>query len=126
MKPIVLLTDFGLEDHYVGVLHAVLFSWAAGAVRIDLGHDVPVGDVWEACFHLRCAWPYLPSNAVVLAVVDPGVGGDRRAVAVRVGGRWTVAPDNGLAAASGDVDEARVLDWRTMGLGEPSTTFHGR
>ena len=126
MRPVILLTDFGLEDHYVGVLHVVLHHWAAAAARIDLGHNVPAGDVWEACFQVRCAWPHLPSDAVVLAVVDPGVGGDRRPVAARVGDRWIVAPDNGLAPAVGRIDEAVVLDWRRMGLAEPSSTFHGR
>lgn len=126
MRPVVLLTDFGLEDHYVGVLHSVLHGLAVEAERIDLCHQVPAGDIWGACFRLRCAWPYLPENAVVLAVVDPGVGGDRRAVAARVGDRWIIAPDNGLPAAAGPVDAAIVLDWGRMGLPEPSATFHGR
>ncbi len=122
----VLLTDFGLADPYVGVLHAVLERDATGVVRIDLGHQVPPGDVWEGCFLLRCAWPYLPAEAVVLAVVDPGVGTNRRAVAVRLGERFVVAPDNGLADAVGPADQAVALDWRRMGLPLPSRTFHGR
>jgi len=126
VRPVVLLTDFGLEDHYVGVLHSVLHGLAAEAYRIDLCHQVPAGDVWGACFRLRCAWPHLPENVVVLAVVDPGVGGERRAVAVRVGDRWIVAPDNGLPAAAGPVASVVPLDWRRMGLAEPSGTFHGR
>lgn len=126
MRPVVLLTDFGLEDHYVGVLRAVLHGLAAEAERIDLCHRVPAGDVWGACFRLRSAWPHLPKNAVVLAVVDPGVGKERRAVATSVGDRWIVAPDNGLPAAAGPVTSVVVLDWRRMGLPEPSATFHGR
>jgi len=126
VRPVALLTDFGLADHYVGVLHAVLEREAPGVRRIDLGHQVPPGDVWAGCFLLRCAWPSLPGDAVTLAVVDPGVGGDRRPVAVRVGGRWLVAPDNGLAAAAGAAGEAIELDWRRMGLVAPSATFHGR
>jgi S-adenosylmethionine hydrolase len=126
MRPVALLTDFGLADHYVGVLHAVLEREAPGVRRIDLGHQVPPGDVWTGCFLLRCAWPSLPADAVVLAVVDPGVGGDRRPLAVRIGGRWLVAPDNGLAAAVGGAAEAVAIDWRRMGLPAPSATFHGR
>jgi len=126
VKPVVLLSDFGTADHYVGVLHAVLVGEAPGLVRIDLGHDIPPGDVWTGCFLLQCAWSQLPADAVVLGVVDPGVGGSRRSVAARVGGRWIVARDNGLAAAAGPVEEAVELDWRTMGLDEPSRTFHGR
>jgi S-adenosylmethionine hydrolase len=126
VKPVALLTDFGLGDHYVGVTHAVLAREARGVERIDLGHEVSPGDIWEASFLLRCAWPFVPWNAVVVAVVDPGVGGGRRAVAVAVGRRWLVAPDNGLAAAVGRADSAVELDWRRMGLGRPSNTFHGR
>jgi S-adenosylmethionine hydrolase len=126
MRPIVLLTDFGLADHYVGVLHAVLQRGAPGAVRIDLGHDVPPGDLWAASFMLRSAWPHLPPDCVVMAVVDPGVGSSRRALALGAGGRFVVAPDNGIATAVGRADSAVALDWQLMGLAEPSTTFHGR
>ncbi len=126
MRPVVLLTDFGLGDHYAGVLHAVLERDAPGVTRIDLGHEVARGDVWQASYLLRCAWPHLPAQSVVLAVVDPGVGTERRAVAARVGGRVLVAPDNGLAGAVGPADEAVALDWRHMGVPEPSRTFHGR
>ncbi len=126
MRPVVLLTDFGLADHYAGLLHAVIEGEAPGAPRIDLGHQVPPGDVWAASFALRCAWPYLPPEAVVLAVVDPGVGTARRAVAVRIGARWLVAPDNGLAAAAGPAGQVVELDPAAMDLPEPSPTFHGR
>jgi S-adenosylmethionine hydrolase len=126
VKPVALLTDFGLRDHYVGVLHAVLERDAPGVTRIDLGHEIERGDVWQASFMLRCAWPHLPARAVVLAVVDPGVGTGRWGVAVRVGDRVLVAPDNGLAGAVGPADEAVSLDWRHMGVPEPSRTFHGR
>jgi S-adenosylmethionine hydrolase len=126
MRPVCLLTDFGLEDHYVGVLHALLERDAPGAARVDLGHGVRRGDVWTASHFLRCCWPHVPGDAVVLAVVDPGVGTARRPLAVAVGRRWVVAPDNGLAAAVGPPDDVIVLDWDLMGLPEPSATFHGR
>jgi S-adenosylmethionine hydrolase len=126
VRPIVLLTDFGTKDHYVGVMHAVLAAEAPEVERIDLCHDVPPGDVWAASFLLRSAWRHLPPRAVVLAVVDPGVGGTRRPVAVRVEDRHIVAPDNGSAAAIVPVDDSVELDWRTMELAEPSKTFHGR
>jgi S-adenosylmethionine hydrolase len=126
MRPIGLLTDFGHTDHYVGVLHAVLEREAPGAPRIDLGHGVEPGDIWGACFQLRCAWPHLPADCVVMAVVDPGVGTGRRAVAVTVGSRSLVAPDNGIATAVPESSAAAVLDWSRMGLDQPSKTFHGR
>ncbi len=126
MRPVALLTDFGLEDHYAGVLHAVLVREAPGADRLDISHGVPPGDLWTACFLLRAAWPHLPADAVALVVVDPGVGTDRRAVAVRVGDRFLVGPDNGLAAAVGEATDAVELDPGIMGIPEPSATFHGR
>jgi S-adenosylmethionine hydrolase len=126
MRPVALLTDFGLSDHYVGVIHAVLEKYAPGIPRIDLDHLVPPGDIWEASFQLRCAWPHLPSGCVVMAVVDPGVGTDRRALAMALGRRFLVVPDNGLAASLGQATDVVQIDWRVMGLAEPSTTFHGR
>ena len=126
MRPIALLTDFGHADHYVGVLHAVIEREAPGAVRIDLGHGLQAGDIWDACFQLRCAWHHLPADCVVMAIVDPGVGTGRRAVAVTVGSRSLVAPDNGIAAAVPEASAAAILDWRCLGLDEPSKTFHGR
>lgn len=126
MRPVVLLSDFGLDDHYAGMMHSVLVREAPAAPRLDLSHGVPAGDVWTGCYYLRVAWPYLPGDAVVLAVVDPGVGTARRTVAAQVGGRWLVAPDNGLAAAAGRPDQVVALDARTMGVATPSATFHGR
>jgi S-adenosylmethionine hydrolase len=126
VRSVALLTDFGLDDPYVGVLHAVLEREAPGVCRLDLGHQVPPGDVWTACVLLRFAWPHLPEDAVVLAVVDPGVGGDRVPVAAHLDRRWLVGPDNGLVTAAGAPAEAVRLDWRRMGLPEPSRTFHGR
>jgi len=126
MRPVALLTDFGHADHYVGVLHAVIEREAPGVVRIDLGHGLQAGDLWDACYQLRCAWPHLPAECVVMAVVDPGVGTGRRAVAVTLGTRSLVAPDNGIASAIPEASAAVALDWRRMGLEQPSKTFHGR
>jgi len=126
MRPVALLTDFGLSDHYVGVIHAVLEKHAPGVPRIDLDHLVPPGDIVEASFQLRCAWPHLPAGCVVLAVVDPGVGTSRRALALALGRRFLVAPDNGLAASLGPASDVVEIDWRAMGLPQPSRTFHGR
>ncbi len=126
MRPVALLTDFGLSDHYVGVIHAVLEKYAPGVSRIDLDHLVPPGDIWEASFQLRCAWPHLPAGCVVMAVVDPGVGTNRRALALALGRRFLVGPDNGLAAALGHASHVVSIDWRSMGLAEPSRTFQGR
>jgi S-adenosylmethionine hydrolase len=126
VKPIALLTDFGLGDAYVGVLHAVLIREAGEAQRFDISHGVPPGDIWTGCYLLRYAWPDLPPVAVVLAVVDPGVGTVRRAVAAQVGERWIVAPDNGLPAAVGTPARCFTLDPERLGAQRVSATFHGR
>ncbi len=126
MRPVALLTDFGIEDHYVGVLHAVLEREAPGIARVDLGHSLEAGDVWGACFLLRCAWPHLPDDCVVMAIVDPGVGTNRRVVVVTAGSRSILAPDNGLADAIPGATSATDLDWRKAELAGPSKTFHGR
>ncbi len=126
MRPIVLLTDFGHRDHYVGVVHAVLSRLAPASDRIDLCHEISFADLWGAGFALAAAWPHLPHDSIVLAVVDPGVGSSRRGVAARYGERWIVAPDNGLAASPGAAEEVFELCARTMKLGEMSNTFHGR
>ncbi len=126
MRPIALLTDFGLTDRYVGVVHAVLEKFAPGVPRIDLAHLIPPGDIWEASFQLRCAWPFLPAGCVVMAVVDPGVGTGRRVLAAALGKRFLVAPDNGLAACLGPGSHVVALDWKKMEIPEPSRTFHGR
>ena len=95
-RPIFLLTDFGTADTYVGVVKGVMLSIAPDARIVDLTHDVPPQDIRAGAFALLTAAPYLPEDAVVLAVVDPGVGTDRRPIAVQVRGRTFVGPDNGL------------------------------
>lgn len=126
MRSIALLTDFGLQDHYIGVVHAVLEDEAAGVTRVDLCHEVPPGDVWTGAFLLRCSWQYLPQNAVVLAVVDPGVGSTRAAVMAEVDGRWIVGPDNGLVSAVGRPQRAFEIVLRSEAERTVSSTFHGR
>ena len=104
-------SDFGLEDHFVGVCHGVLAKVAPGVRVIDVSHGVAAQDVRGGAVMLAQAVPYLPW-AVHLAVVDPGVGSGRRMVAVEAGGQMLVGPDNGLlvgaAEALGGVD--RVVE----------------
>jgi S-adenosylmethionine hydrolase len=115
-------SDYGTSDEFVGVVHAVLHRRAPGVPVLDLSHEIPPFDVGSGSDLLvRCA-PVL-GPGVVLAVVDPGVGSDRRAVALRIGRstspttsspRWLVGPDNGLllamADAGGGIAEARAID----------------
>jgi len=96
-RPVVaLLTDFGLKDHYVGVLKGVVAGICPEAALIDITHDIPAQDVRTAAFELESSWCYFPPGTVILAVVDPGVGTERRAIGARIGERFFVGPDNGL------------------------------
>jgi hypothetical protein len=95
-RPIFFLTDFGLTDTYVGIVKAVILGIAPAAQIVDLTHDVPPQDVRAGAFALLTAAPYLPADAIVLAIVDPGVGTTRRPIAVQAGGRTFFGPDNGL------------------------------
>lgn len=127
MSIVTLTTDFGTRDGYVGEMKGVVLERARSARLVDVTHDVPPGDVWCGAWTLSRVWTRFPPGTIHLAVVDPGVGTDRRAAAVRIAGRWLVAPDNGLLTlASGDVETVRELDPARIGLEPLSDTFHGR
>jgi len=95
MRPVDFLSDFGLEDPYAAIVQAVLEARAPGVRVRHLAHGLPPGDLRRAAYALFEALPYLPLGAVLLAVVDPGVGTRRRAIAAE-GRRFYVGPDNGL------------------------------
>ena len=125
MRPVFFLSDFGGEDPYAGVVRAVIHARAPGARQFDLAHDLPPGDLRRAAYALFEAAPYLPEGAVVLAVVDPGVGSGRRAVAVRTRRLFFVAPDNGILTLA--LAEDPPLFARTLATPPgASRTFHGR
>ena len=122
-------SDYGLEDHFVGVCHGVMARVAPGVRVLDVSHAVGAQDVRQGAMVLAQAVPYLP-RAVHLAVVDPGVGTGRGMVAVEAGGQVLVGPDNGLlvwaAEALGGVERAHALQNPAYRLGRVSRTFHGR
>lgn len=123
-----LTTDFGLRDHYVGVMKGVIAGIAPDVGVIDITHDVPAFDVPEGAFAIAQAYRWFPTGTAHVIVVDPGVGSSRRAVAARAGGHLFVAPDNGVLTfvLEGDPEfEVRAIDTR-HGLAEISRTFHGR
>lgn len=129
MTIVTLITDFGTRDGYVGEMKGVLLTGAPGARLVDVTHSVPPGDVSAGAWILGRIWRRFPVGTVHLAVVDPGVGSDRRAIAARADGRWLVGPDNGLltdAAGEAEVEELRELDPERVGLEPLSDTFHGR
>ncbi|MCH7838852.1 MAG: SAM-dependent chlorinase/fluorinase [Planctomycetes bacterium] len=129
MSIIALTTDYGTRDHYVGVLKGVILSIAPQVRLVDVSHDIEPQNVQDAAFVLRQVWSFFPSGTIHLAVVDPGVGSDRRIVAGLYEGRYIVAPDNGLLTHV-HRDFARgglhVVQNRQFFLPEVSSTFQGR
>lgn len=128
MAVVTLLTDFGTRDGYVGEVKGVLATRAPEAECVDVAHDLPPGDIRTGAWVLGRTWMRFPAGTIHLAVVDPGVGGARRPVAVLLGGRWFVGPDNGLIThvlRCHSVGEARLID-RSIGEKPISDTFHGR
>lgn len=125
-RTICLLTDFGLEDNYVGVMKGVIRSIAPLAEMIDLTHGVPPQDVAAGAFLLEKSVDYCPSDSVFLAVVDPGVGSERRKIAVQSGKRVFVGPDNGLFTAFLGHAAVHSIENPKYRLPKVSRTFHGR
>ncbi|HAY23116.1 MAG TPA: hypothetical protein DCY27_13340 [Desulfobacterales bacterium] len=126
---ITLLTDFGLQDVYVGVMKGVILGINPNVRLVDLTHNVPPHDIAAGAFLLRSAWQFFPSGAIHLAVVDPGVGSDRRALAIFCRDHYFVGPDNGLFSLifSGESAAAIVsLEKAEFFLPKVSATFHGR
>jgi S-adenosyl-L-methionine hydrolase (adenosine-forming) len=130
-RPITFLSDYGLADEFVGVVHGVIAAICPDARVIDLGHGVPRQDVRAGATMLARALPYVPAG-VHLAIVDPEVGARRRAVALRTQDedRLLVGPDNGLllpaAERFGGVAEAVEISASPWRLEPASATFHGR
>jgi S-adenosylmethionine hydrolase len=124
---VTLLTDFGTEDPYVGMMKGVLLSRAPGVRIVDLSHGVPPQSVRIGAWFLAHAYPFFPEGTVHIAVVDPGVGSARKLVVALDRGHAFLAPDNGLL---GPVlsPEAKVfeLDAERLARKGASATFHGR
>jgi S-adenosylmethionine hydrolase len=127
---ITFLTDFGLQDDFVGTCHGVMKRIAPEVEIIDITHGIRPGRILQGALVLANTLPYMPAG-VHLAVVDPGVGGVRHALALRdAEGRLYVGPDNGLLVPAADrfggIVEARELANPAYALGPVSRTFHGR
>jgi S-adenosylmethionine hydrolase len=130
MSVITLLTDYGLVDEFVGVVHGVIATICPDARVIDVTHGIPRYDVRTGAATLEQSLPFLPVG-VHMAVVDPHVGGVRRAVALRAAdGRTFVGPDNGLlwpaCEVSGGIVEAVDIGESPWRLEPVAATFHGR
>jgi hypothetical protein len=124
------LSDYGLQDEFVGVCHAVIARICPEARVLDISHGIPRHDVLAGALALRDAYDHLP-DGVILAVVDPDVGAQRRAVALELAdGRLAVGPDNGLlylaAQRAGGIRRAVDIAISPFRLEPVSATFHGR
>ncbi|MGB5962850.1 MAG: SAM-dependent chlorinase/fluorinase [Coleofasciculaceae cyanobacterium] len=127
---ITLLTDFGLSDVYVGVMKGVIATINPALTIIDLTHQIPPQNIAAARFNLMSAFAYFPTETVHICVVDPGVGSQRRGIALQLNKGFLVGPDNGLFGGvlkHNSIIKAVELTnpqyWRTA---SPSQTFHGR
>lgn len=126
---VTLLTDFGLRDPYVAEMKAVILSQASHVTLVDITHHIPKFSIKTGAFILASAAPYFPPNTIHLAVVDPGVGGRRRALAIETQHFKFIGPDNGLLVPAAKMDgpmRAYEITSRKFKRSDLSTTFHGR
>lgn len=126
MHPVIaMLTDFGTTDIYVGIMKGVIATFAPSAQVIDITHAVPPQDVIQGAYLLKAAYRYFPPHTIFIGVVDPGVGTQRRAVAIRTDHGIFIAPDNGLLSPI--LQAQRVRDAVELAIPSgASHTFHGR
>ena len=132
MNPLILQSDFGYADGAVSAMYGVALGVSPALRVLDLTHDIPQYDIWEASYRLIQTVSYWPRGSVFVSVVDPGVGSTRRSIAVRTAeGQYIITPDNGTLThikRMCGIEEARIIDEsvnRLPNSGE-SYTFHGR
>ena len=126
---ITLITDFGIEDSYVGVMKGVILSIMRDATIVDISHQIDPGAILPAALMIRDVYKYFPKGTIHVAVVDPGVGSERRPVLIATGGHFFVGPDNGIFQTiieSHTEKEIIHLQNNKFFLPNPSNTFHGR
>jgi S-adenosylmethionine hydrolase len=128
MEPlVVIMTDFGTHDPYVGIMKGVLNQIAPHVTVIDLTNEIPPGDIRRAAVILWQSLPYFPPGAVFLTVVDPGVGTERNPIILTSRGYTFIGPDNGLFTfIMDDRTQAWELKNPDLALPNPASTFHGR
>jgi S-adenosylmethionine hydrolase len=129
MSLITLTTDFGTSDWFAGCLHGVIDRLAPSTKVIDLSHDISPGDIRGGAMTLACALPTFRDNAIHVAVVDPGVGSDRKPLAIKTAHSILIGPDNGLLSWALRLEkdcEIRVIENTAWCRHPISQTFHGR
>ncbi len=126
--PITLTTDFGTSDHFAGTMKGVILGIAPRVRIVDITHEIPPFELNDAAFTIAQAWRFFPKGSIHVVVVDPGVGGARRAILCEAEGHFFIAPDNGVLSMIYDEarHKVRVLSNQKMFLGNISKTFHGR
>ena len=129
-KLIVYMSDFGVQDPYVGIVHGVIERLSSGKVKvIDLTHEIKAFSILSGAYILYTSYKWFPPGTVFLAVVDPGVGTERKAVAVETTNYFFVGPDNGLlwpSIAEDGVMRAHSIENSDVFLKPVSASFHGR
>lgn len=129
-RPLVTLTsDFGLSDYYVAAMKAAIISVNSDLKLVDLSHEIKAQDIMAGAWMLKHSAYLFPQGTVHLAVVDPGVGTERRPVAVHHAGQYFVGPDNGLFSLVTEGEDVEVVELRNRSywrVPEASDTFHGR
>jgi len=129
MSIITLLTDFGVEDAYAGIMKGVILSINPSAVIIDITHHIDPQDLIQAAYIIKSSYKYFPHGTVHLIVVDPGVGSDRAIVALKMMGHIFITPDNGvltLLMDEGKIESIVRVENPLYFLESVSQTFHGR
>ncbi|MEA3415265.1 MAG: SAM-dependent chlorinase/fluorinase [Thermodesulfobacteriota bacterium] len=129
MSIITLITDFGVDDEYVGVMKGVILSINPAAIIVDITHHIEPQDLIHAAYIIKYSFKYFPEGTVHIVVVDPGVGGDRAIIALEVTGHIFLAPDNGvltLLMDEGNIGPIVRVDDLHYFLESVSQTFHGR
>jgi S-adenosylmethionine hydrolase len=128
-RVLTLTTDFGVKDPWAGIMKGVILSINPAARVIDITHLITPQNVFEGAFILSLSYRYFPSGTIHVAVVDPGVGGERAPILVETEGFYFVGPDNGLFTLALEEEEVKrvfKLTRREYFLEDVSGTFHGR
>ncbi len=125
---VTLISDFGLSGEYAGAMKGAILRVNPRCQMVDITHQIPAQDVFQASFVLKNTYPYFPGGTVHLVVVDPGVGTQRKPVALKKDGHFFVGPDNGVFGLIGEEggSEGYEITLRKLFLSPLSSTFHGR
>lgn len=129
MLPVIaLLTDFGCQDHYVGVMKGVILSINPEVSIVDLNHNISPGNIKKAAYQLSTSYKFFPPKTIFVVVIDPGVGTKRKAILANCGEYYFISPDNGLLSyiLNDNTDSKIISISNTRYFSPKSNTFHGR